>query len=163
MANLVIPTPQKPRRIELATNVMREENIAAVAIYPGMLAMLTSTGQVQPHTTSGGAAMKRFVVEEALVSRNDPAQSGGVSNVNTQYAIGALVPSRVYRAGDRINALLVAGQNYPVGTKLMSDGAGRLTPVTSTNVVLAEVDEFGGGVNLTATGAVDTLCSVRLW
>jgi hypothetical protein len=161
--SVIIPTPQKARRIELATNNLREENLAAVAIYPGMLAMLTSTGQIQPHTTEGGAALKRFVTEEGLVSRNDPAQAGGASNVNTQYAIGALVPSRVYRAGDRINALLKAGSNYTKALKLQSDGAGRLEPLTGSNTVLAEVDEFGGGVNLSATGAVDTLCSVRLW
>jgi hypothetical protein len=167
---LVIPTPQKPRRVELATFVEREEAKAYDAnIYPGMLIELTSLGLFRRHSTEGGFAVKRFALEEALVSRNDPAQAGGVANIDTAYASGALVGARCFVTGDRVNALLKAGANYPIGSQLISDGAGRLilaSAAASTGQVkqiIAEVDEIGGAVDLSGTGAVDTHHSVRVF
>lgn len=171
---LTIPTPQKPRRIELAmfSKDSHEENIAFDGnIKPGMLLQLDLTASVvtvRRHNVIGGGGLKRFATEEALVSRNDPAQPGGIANVDTAYAAGAVVSSLIARGGDRVNALLKAGVNYPVAAQLISDGAGRLELVSgntsgaTVHTPLAEIDEFGGGVNLSATGAVDTLCSVRI-
>jgi hypothetical protein len=173
--SLTIPTPQKPRRIELAmfAKDSHEENIAYDAnILPGMLIQLNNNAgviTVQRHSTVGGVAVRRFATEEALVSRNDPAQSGGIANVDTAYASGALVSSLIARAGDRVAALLKAGVKYSVGDQLISDGAGRLekasgnTSGSTFHSIIAEVDEFGGGVDLSSTGAVDTRCSVRVF
>ena len=167
--SLVIPTPQKPRRIELATYVEREEAKAYDGnILPGMLIQLTSLGLFQRHSTQGGFAIKRFATEEALVSRNDPAQTGATSNIDTLYASGALVSARVYHPGDRVNAVLKAGANYPIGSQLISDGAGRLILASAAassgqvKQIIAEIDEFGGALDLSGTGAVDTHHSVRV-
>lgn len=160
-----LPTPQKPRRIELATHVLHDEAIAANgSIKPGMLLALNSSSQVLPHATVGGYAVRRFATEEALYSNNPSSPN----SVDTAYASGALVSILNCVPGNRVNALLKAGVTYAVGDQLISDGAGRLekasAAATTTLVkqIIAEIDEFGGGVNLSATGAVDTLCSVRL-
>lgn len=164
-----LPTPQKPRRIELATHVVHEEAAAANGnVLPGMLLQRNSTGTVQPHGTEGGYHTREFAKEEALVSRNDPAQSGGASSVDTAYASGALVPILEAKPGDRVNAILKAGVSYAVADYLMSDGAGRMKKATSPSTgvtvkqIVGQLDEYSGAVNLTATGAVDTRASIRI-
>ena len=57
-----------------------------------MLIQLMSTGKVQKHSTIGGTSIKRFALEEGLISYNDTTySSSGIANVDTAYASGALV------------------------------------------------------------------------
>lgn len=157
-----IPTPQKPRRIELATGVRHEEYAAGNgSIKPGMLLVQGSTGTVLPHATAGGFATRWFATEEALIG--PPVQD---SSVDLAYASGALVSIMTAKPNDRVNALLKAGVAYAVGDFLVSDGAGRLEKLTALasaglgKQVIAQLDKYSGAVDLSATGAVDTRASV---
>jgi hypothetical protein len=153
------PTPQLPRRIVLDTGQQHDEALAdSTSIYPGMLLAVQSDGGVLPHATAGGFAERIFAKEEALIG--PPSET---ASVDREFVSGELVPIFVGKPGDRVNALLLAGSNYPVGTQLISHGDGTLYPTTGTpKQIIAVIDAIGGGVNLSATGAVNTRCSVRL-
>lgn len=122
---------------------------AASAVSPGMLCEETSTGKLQPHSTAGGFG-------EAIVAQEDALQGRTVSD---NYATDEPVNAYIYRSGVISMALLLAGSNYTVGTKLISDGAGRLKPTTGTPTkhfatVITALD-------LSASGALNTLGQVR--
>ena len=95
---------------------------ASTTIYPGMLLEETSTGKLQPHSTAGGFG-------ECIVAQEDALQGRIVTDT---YAADEPVNAYIYRSGVISMALLLAGSNYTVGTKLISDGAGRLKPTTGS-------------------------------
>lgn len=118
-------------------------------IYPGMLVEATATG-CQKHGTSVGFAERMFAQEDAL--------QGGI--VDTAYTVSTPVSIACELPGNLVRGLLLAGYNYTKGTKLFSDGAGRLRPTTGspTQCIAVIVD----AVDLSASGSVDTLTLVRV-
>lgn len=122
---------------------------AAGALSPGMLLQENSSGNLEAHSTAGGFG-------EGIVAQEDALQGKTVSD---NYAATDPVNAYIYYPGVITMALLLAGSNYTVGTKLISDGAGRLKPTTGSPTkhfatVITALD-------LSASGAVNTLGQVR--
>lgn len=112
--------------IENHSNVFKEFKATAVAITPGMLIERTSTADtVQAHSTAGGRAQRIFPKE-------DEHQGNGI---DTAYAVSATIPLCWYPgSGDIVNALLANGETAVIGSKLVSDGAGRLKVATPDSI-----------------------------
>lgn len=125
------------------------EALADETITPGMLLEQTATG-VKKHATAGGFAERMFAQEDALQGKT----------VADTYAAAAYVSISSEQPGSIINALLLAGSNYTIGTQLISDGAGRLKPTTGTpSQIVAVIVE---ALDLSASDAVDTLGRARV-
>ena len=103
---------------------------AASAITPGHLVELDSDGDVLPHSSAAGAAMKQFAIEGAL-------QGNGITD-----AYAAEDPVRVWtpQPGDEVYALLADGETAVIGDFLESAGDGTLA-VYSAGVIVAQATE----------------------
>ncbi len=122
---------------------------AGQTITPGQLLKLDSDGGVAVHGTSGGAAERQVAIE-------DVAQGHGLLDT---YAAGSLCFLYEAVPGDVLLMFLATGQNVAEGALLMSNGAGYLTALQSTDVVIAVAL---AALNLSASGALTTLLRVRI-
>lgn len=142
------------------------EGPAAATIFPGMMVEQAATG-FQAHSTAGGVAEKLFAQEDALqggtvqgVYHNGAYVGYTVAGIN---GVGPdMVQVNAEKSGNLVLAILLAGSNYPVGTKLISDGAGRLKPTTGTPAQTIAVIPQNAAINLSASGSLNTLNTVRL-
>ena len=161
-------------RILLAGEARRMEAPCGTALYPGYLISLNSSGNVIPHASEGGRAEKAFAIEDALqgrivstayaVASGTPGLASYVGPDKVQFIIGV--------SGTEVNAKLKAGYAYTVGQSLISSGDGTLMPLASASsagqvlqeiaIVLALPGTVATGLDLSGTGAVDTLHPVRL-
>jgi hypothetical protein len=126
--------------------VVREDKGNAILSPGHLLEFNSSTGRVQKHATSGGAAARLFALETDF-------QGGGVS---TAYASGDRVVYADCPQGTIVWAFLASGQNVSRGAFLMSAGDGTLTAQTSTNYYVAQADEAAN-----ATVAGTTTAGIR--
>jgi hypothetical protein len=112
------------------------------AIKPGHLITKLSTGKVDGHGTSGGAA---YPVMFAFEDRKSNRGGDGITapkNLWDAYAADDVVPYGIPNPGDIITAWLPANASAVViGSSLMSNGDGCLALRTSTNVVIATAEE----------------------
>jgi len=128
-----------------------EFDAGAAGIYPGMLVKLNSSGDVVIHATSAGAALAMFAAEDAL-------QGHTVADAYTSgEKVTVLLPSK----GTKVNALINAGArvDIAIGDHLISNGDGTLCEAgggTSEEVIAVAAE----ALDLSASGAVDTLCAV---
>ena len=133
---------------------IHEEAVCDGAVNPGNIVEQTSAGKIKKHATEGGRGLIAVAVEDALQGKT----------VSDAYADGALASYNIQRAGTRFQGILKAGEDVAIGAGLVSDGAGRLIAIASVgsgvtvNQVLAYAEE---AVDLSASGAVDTLIAVR--
>jgi len=143
-------------RIHSKGEFRQEEAVAGAAgIKPGMLVKLNSAGQAIVHASQGGRAEKAFAIEDALQSKT----------VDDAYVSGSIVSYILPGQGSEVNALIEAGQDIAVGDELISAGNGKLKKASDADsgVTVAEVVAIAmEAVNLTASGAVDTLAAVRV-
>ena len=113
------------------------------AVTPGHLLEFNANDRLQRHASSGGAAARMFAVESGFIG----------NDTRTAYVSGDRVPYADCAPGVIVWAHLASGQNVARGDFLQSDGAGRLTAQTGTNVRVANADEdanatvAGTGVN----------------
>jgi len=142
-------------RIHSKGDVRQEEFLAAAAtIYPGMLINQASTGKVAIHASEGEFAENMIAAEDALQGKT----------VADAYAAGAVVPTLIPNKGTELNVLIQAGQEVDIGDSLVSGGDGTfivssaVSTSTVTGVVLYIAAE---ALDLTGTGAVNTLCAAR--
>ncbi len=143
-------------RIQLTGDYLLEEADAGVAgILPGMLLRVTNDETVSPHATQGGWAERAFAVEDAL-------QGNGIDDA---YADEEKVIFHMQRRGNRVNAIIRAGENLEVGDLLVSAGDGTLIDGSSVgsgvdvaDIIAVAVEE----IDLSASGAVNTLAAVRI-
>jgi hypothetical protein len=144
-------------RIHISGECEYDEAELAGAYYPGTLCYIASTGKITEHTTEGGALGDEnlFLLEAALRGKapTDQMTSGDMA----QYLIG--------RPGVVVNALIASGGDIEIGDKLVSAGDGTLidsgsvgSGVTAARIVAVAMED----VDLTASGASDTLGKVRL-
>jgi hypothetical protein len=121
----------KTVRITNYSNVFVEYGATAVAIKPGMLLEVISTGKVQAHSTSGGFAIPRFANE-------DEHQGKGI---DTDYAASDTIPLVWFPGrGDIVNALLANGESVVIGDKLVSNGDGYLKKFVADIYVSSGLD-----------------------
>lgn len=139
------------QKIHLAGTFRQIELPAAAAILPGNLIETTSANALQKHATAGGFAEVIFAQEDALQGKT----------VDDAYAADDPVTAYILPPGSLTLARLLAGHNYTPATKLISDGAGRLKPTTGspTKIIGSPIR----AVDLSASGAVDTLVEIRVW
>ena len=147
-------------QITLTPDFVYEEDTALSEIKPGMLIDKATVGGnvgMKPHADEGAQAIRAFATEDALQ---------GKTKANS-YATGARVSYAIVPRGGKVRALLLAGESVVVGKKLMSaghHGPGRLMAggggSGSSIEVIGQSEEV---LNLTGSGAVDTLIVIRVW
>jgi hypothetical protein len=151
-----------------------EQSVAATNILPGMLIQtsasttvsgVVTTNTVTPHSTAGGFAAGIFAIEDALQGRTvtDTYYKGGTVGTPTDngQVLGDMVQIIAPYPGAVIMALLLAGTHYTVGMQLISDGAGRLKQTTgSPSMIIGEIVD---DIDLSASGALNTLGKIRIW
>ncbi len=102
-------------------NNVQFEAIAAEAIAPGSLVVVTSDGKVKNHATAQGNAIPYFVMEDAILGKT----------INDNVAEGDLARVMVAGRGDEVNAILNTSQTIVVGNLLASAGNGTLERFTA--------------------------------
>jgi hypothetical protein len=127
-------------------NTFEEIDATAVAVYPGELLELTSTGAVQAHATAGGSVLPMFAKEDAMQGKG----------IDDQYAASDKIQVWIPQRGDQVYAIVADGQDVSIGDFLESDGNGhlQLAPVDSSGVPTVANSLVG-----VALEAVDTATS----
>lgn len=128
-----------------------EEAVASTVILPGHLCEQIAGLLLQPHSTAGGSA-------EIIVAQEDGLQGKTVSD---SYAAAAPVNAYIPVRGSLELMILKAGFAYTTATKLISAGDGTLKPTTGTPLTF--IGTPIAALDLSASGAVNTLASVRIW
>lgn len=143
----------------------RDESVAGGTILPGSLIIKTSatTGllgapsTVVVHATAGGKGRRMFALEAFLNKGKTTADA---------YASGDTVFHNSYHKGDVVNAILKEGYAYTPSTALVSDGTGKLQPVTALASAAQAAAEIIGypqtSLDLSGGGAVATLNPVEV-
>ena len=128
----------------------RIEAAAAAGLSPGHILERTSAGALQKQSTSVGWTERIIAVEDALQG----------NTTATAYATGDMVQANIELGGNLVQAMLHAGTNYTTGMKLCCNGDGTLKQVTGSEKddVAVVID----ALDLSASGAVDTLTKVRI-
>ena len=144
-------------RIHAKGDYNLDEKIASVIIQPGMLVEIEpNTVNLRPHNVEGGETPEAaFAAEDALQGKT----------VTDNYAIGGLVTYLLPVKGGCVNALLKAGYDYTIGTKLVSDGDGTLIPngeESSAGPVPSVVGVNTEDCDISASGSANTLCEIRI-
>jgi len=109
--------------IKLRGDYVLEEADAASAVSPGNLCEFDSSGDVQVHSTSGGACLPMWALEDSLQGKT----------IDDAYTTANRVQLGIFRSGDLVNALIADGEDIDIGDKLVSDGAGALREMTSAD------------------------------
>jgi hypothetical protein len=106
-----------------------KEYLADAAITPGMLVERTTTG-IKKHATAGGAAQKRFAVEDALQGKE----------ITDDYAADARCYAILCGPGDEVYAWLAQGEVVSIGDYLESAGGGLLRKYVAQSFSSGEPD-----------------------
>jgi len=152
------------RSIKLISEGRYDEGFAKAAYLPGTLLELAADAaksgvySYPAHSTDGGSTSKTVAMEDALQGKT----------VDDVTVVGESGPIWHPKQGDDMQYLLLAGGTTPVviGTKLCSNGAGRLIPVADSGLVpIIDADIVGEALEaLDITGgATDTLIAVRVY
>ena len=123
-------------------DVVEELAATAVAVTPGYLLELTSTGAVQAHSTAGGVVLPMFALEDEM--------QGG--DIDTDYAVSAKIQVWVTGRGEIVNALLADGETVVIGDFLESAGDGTLQKYDDDS---AGASEYPNSIVGVAVNAVD--------
>jgi len=141
-------------QIQLIGSFRAEEDVADEAITPGHMLEVTATG-VKKHATEGGYAERAVAVEDALQGKI----------ITDAYATAARVFYHLLVKGSVAQFFLKAGETVTKATPLISAGDGTLIAQASATTTTNVLDIIGypqAALDLTATGAVDTLLAVRV-
>jgi len=145
------------RRIHIKGPYRQEEANAAAAssVYPGMLVLRDSNGDVNVHNTEGGYAERAVAAEDAL--------QGDV--VSTVYTAENILTFLLLVPGSEFYGLLASGENVSDGDKVVSGGDGtfvaesNVSSGTTVRQIMAIVLE---DKDLSGSGASDTLTKMRM-
>ena len=136
------------RRITIRTaqpfGPTQEEAKAAAAITPGELLEKNSAGNLQAHSTGGGAVGRKLIALETV-----HADQRGTEQIDIDYASADVVYHAVAQPGDRFYMWLAGSENASLDSYLESDGAGAL------QVVTPGTDDTAGSLVAMAAEAVD--------
>lgn len=113
-----------PNTIKLKSygNVQEELTATAVAITPGMLLEMTSSGTVQAHSTAKGNILPFIALEDELQGKT----------IDDAYAASAKIQVWIPQRGDIAYLIPVDGTAITVGDLLVSNGDGRLQKYVAT-------------------------------
>jgi hypothetical protein len=140
--------------IQVKGDFIREEGLASATIKPGYLVELESAGTYKPHATAGGFSAGCFAIENSLA---------GLTTADS-YTSGQLVQVNYQRPGNKVQAILKAGQNVAKGAHLCASTDGTLVAIASagSGVTVKQIFIAEQALNLSASGAVATLITVRV-
>ena len=135
-------------------NVFEELVSTAVAVIPGMLLELESTGKVQAHSTAGGNVLPMFAKEDAMQGKA----------ITDAYVASDRVQVWIAQRGDQAYAILADDNSIAIGDYLESNGAGFLQKhsADSAGVVeypLAVVAQALEAVDLTGDSSAESSAS----
>lgn len=142
-------------RAHLIGDFRVEEANAADTISPGMLLDYDSSGELIPHATEGGYALRAFAEADILQG----------NTLDDDYSDGDLVRANIELPGNEVQAFLKAGENVAIGDLLISAGDGTLIEngeedsATTVRQIIAVARE---AKDLSGSGAVATLMRVML-
>jgi len=142
-------------QVHLIGNFRREEAVAAGTIQPGMLIEEDSSAEFKAHSTEGGVAVLLFAEVDALQG----------NTLDDNYSADDLVSANVELPGNEVQALLKAGENVSIGTKLISAGDGTLIAdgSESSGVTIKQyIAVAREAEDLSGSGAENTLIRVML-
>jgi len=114
-------------KIKRYTNVVNEWD-ANVALTPGNVVELLSTGKVRKHATSGGNIVPLIVLEDELQ----------VKDINDNYVAGDKVQVWTPNRGDEAYLLLADEETIVIGDAVESDGFGKVKKHTVETVASAD-------------------------
>ena len=134
------------RTIRLKTDGYQKDAAAGGTITPGHLIMLNSAGAAVVHNDAGGAAAKRFAIEDDL-------QGNAITD---NYTSGNEVQYVVPRQGDEVLAILADGENATIDSFLESNGNGELRVYSADSSGEGEYPNSLIGVPLEAVNASDS-------
>jgi len=141
--------------IHLRGRFDHDEIRAADTISPGMLVELDVNGEVVPHSTEGGFAMRTIAEIDALQGNTK----------DDDYVDDDLVFVNIEMPGNDTQMFLTVGEDVAKGDKLISAGDGNLIANGSEDS-LTTVEQIIGvaqeALDLTVSGAVTKLMKVRL-
>ena len=106
----------KTIKVTKYSNVIEELTATAVAITPGMLLDINSSGNCLAHATAQGNVLPRFALEDEM-------QGNGIE---TNYAASALIQVWIPNRGDIVLGIIEDATNIAIGDFLESNGAGLL-------------------------------------
>lgn len=116
---------------------------------PGMLLIITSAGELTVHATQGGYAERLIALEDALQGKTKA----------DAYVAETLCDCAIEIPGSESQVLLSTSSSAVViGDHLCSQGDGKFEKIDTGDIPLCIATE---ALDLTVSGAVDTLCSVR--
>jgi hypothetical protein len=141
--------PEVPKRIHLLGDGRHEEIVAAGAIRPGALLVLTTAGKVTEHATAGGYAERLFALEDALQGKE----------ISESYAADDVVGIVVAQPGDVVYAYLSWGEDVETGELLTSNGDGALKVATGSDKPIAVALE---DLDLSDSESADERLRVRI-
>lgn len=130
-----MPSNTDPKTILLAGSPIAYERTSASgsAITPGQLIEVTSSGEVQEHSTAAGTEAQR-----AFARVEDYA--GG--SIDDDYAVGDNVPYYICKPGDRVYGWLATGNDISTGDFLESDGNGDLQALSTGEPVAMALEDL---------------------
>ena len=132
-----------------------EELPADAALSPGNALKVNSTNECLKVATEGDWW-------NGMVAKEDVLRGKTVADA---FAAADIVPIHMAAPGDVLQMRFLAGGNYARGALLILDSAGRvklLSAVTSGVTVKKVIGEVWEALNLSASGAVDTLGKVLI-
>jgi hypothetical protein len=139
----------KTIKVKNFSDVNEEYTATAVAIMPGTLVELTSSGTVQAHSTAGGNVLPMFAFEDEL-------QGKGIDDTYlASDKIQVWIPGR----GDIVYAIVADGNDIAIGDFLESNGSGYLQEHTPDVWVSSAAPTVTNQIVGQAIEAVDTLQS----
>lgn len=139
-------------RIQLdGESFVLEEAPAHEALSPGHLIEKNADSEVQLHATEGGFGLVMVAAEDALQGKT----------TDDAYAAADIVQCHIQRSGTRFQGLLRAGENVAIGDALVSGGDGTFIAATTASAVDQVMGYAEEALDLTGSGAVDTLVAIR--
>jgi hypothetical protein len=139
----------KTIKVKNFSDVNEEYTATAVAVMPGTLLELTSSGTVQAHSTAGGNAVPMFAFEDELQGKG----------INDTYLASDKIQVWLPGRGDIVYAILADNNDVSIGDYLESNGAGYLQKHTSDVWESSNAPTITNQIVGQAIEAVDTLQS----
>jgi hypothetical protein len=137
----------KSIKVKNFSDVNEEYTATAVAIMPGTLLELTSSGTVQAHSTAGGNVLPMFAFEDEL-------QGKGIDDT---YLASDKVQVWIPNRGDIVQAIVADNNDIAIGDFLESNGSGYLQEHTPDVWASSAAPTVTNQIVGQAIEAVDTL------
>jgi hypothetical protein len=104
------------------------EKLSSAASKPGYALEMDADGKLKPHSVRGGKGRRIFAKEDYL---RGGLITGVLQDATTYYGSAETVLAHEARSGEKINTVLMLGENVAVGDYAISYGNGRMAKAAS--------------------------------